>query len=333
MRPFLYERPETIDDVFALLGRAAPETSKLLAGGTDLLPLMKDQILAPNELIDIKRLVEIDDQIELTADGLRIGALATLAEIENNPFVRADYAALSQAAGLAASPQLRNMATIGGNLLQRPRCWYFRDHEVHCWLKGGEECFAVEGENQLHAIFDGSPCHAVHPSDLATALLMFGASVVARGATHERTIAMEDFFALPKYDHRIEHTLRPDEIIVAVTLPSRPATARSVYLKAMDRAVWAFALIGVAALLDVQEGRIAEARLVLSGAAPIPWRVAKADSLLLNSTPGPKIFGDAARLAMDGAEPLSQNAYKLPLAEALILRALAAAAPSGAMPS
>jgi xanthine dehydrogenase YagS FAD-binding subunit len=326
MRPFLYERPETIDEVFALLGRAAPATSKLLAGGTDLLPSMKDEILAPNELIDIKRLTEIDDQIEVTADGLRIGALATLAEIENNPFVRSDYAALAEAAGLAASPQLRNMATIGGNLLQRPRCWYFRDHEVHCWLKGGEECFAVEGENQQHAIFGVSPCHAAHPSDLAAALLMFGAGVVARGATHERTIAIEGFFTPPTADHRLEHTLRPDEVIVAITLPSRPSTAHSVYLKAMDRAAWAFALIGVAALLDVQEGRIAEARLVLNGVAPIPWRAAKADSLLLNSTPGPLIFSDAARLALDGAEPLSENGYKLPLAEALILRALAAVA-------
>jgi xanthine dehydrogenase YagS FAD-binding subunit len=155
---------------------------------------------------------------------------------------------------------------------------------------------------------------------------MFGATIVARGATHERMIAAEDFFTLPADDHRIEHTLRPDEVIVAVTLPARPATARSVYLKAMDRAVWAFALIGVAALLDVREERIHEARLVLSGVAPIPHRVAKADALLLNATPGPKIFGDAARLALDGAEPLSENAYKLPLAEALILRALAAAA-------
>lgn len=328
MRPFTYARPQTIAETFALLDGAATDQLKLLAGGTDLLTLIKDEIVLPSELIDIKRLNELDDTIELTADGVQIGALATLAEIEDSPHLRGGLSAASQAASLAATPQLRNMATIGGNLLQRPRCWYFRDREVLCWLKDGDDCPAVEGENQLHAIFGGSPCHAVHPSDLATALLMLGASVVVRGSNHARIVPLDDFFALPTDERRTENMLAPDELIVSVIVPDRPATASSVYLKAMDRKVWAFALIGVAAFLEIQNGRIADARLALGGVAPIPLRRPEAESVLLNAAPSADAFRDAAQRALGGATPLSHNAYKVQLAEALIVRALESAATS-----
>jgi xanthine dehydrogenase YagS FAD-binding subunit len=171
MRPFAYSRPATIEEAIALLDSDA----RLLAGGTDLLTLMKGEIVAPAHLVDIKRLPDLDDVIDLEEGAVSIGALSTLAQLETDPLVQMHLPALAQAAAVAATPQLRNMATIGGNVLQRPRCWYFRNDDVHCWLKGGEECFAREGDNRYHALFGESRCVAVHPSDLAPVLVAYGA--------------------------------------------------------------------------------------------------------------------------------------------------------------
>jgi xanthine dehydrogenase YagS FAD-binding subunit len=329
MRPFEYRRPTSIGDASALLARQHGSSAirpRLLAGGTDLLPLMKAEIDEPTLLIDIKRLNDLDDTIVLNADGLRIGALATLAQIEESPLVHIAHPALCQAAAAAASPQIRNMATIGGNLLQRPRCWYFRDHEVSCWLKGGDDCPAAGGENQQLALFGESTCHAVHPSDPATALLALDASVVVSGPMGERIEPLDFFFAVPNDDRRIEHTLRPDEIITAITIPNRSATAQSAYLKAMDRNAWAFALVGVGVMLDIDDGQtIMDARLVLGGVAQIPWRVPEAESLLIGAAPDEALFARAAEVALEGAVPLAHNAYKIPLAKTLVKRALEAA--------
>jgi xanthine dehydrogenase YagS FAD-binding subunit len=329
MRPFEYRRPASIGDASALLARQHGSSAirpRLLAGGTDLLPMMKNEIDEPTLLIDIKRLNELDDTIVLNADGLRIGALATLAQIEESPLVHITHPALCQAAAAAASPQIRNMATIGGNLLQRPRCWYFRDHEVPCWLKGGDDCPAADGENQLHAIFGESICRAVHPSDPATALLALDASVVVRGPSGERAEPLDFFFAMPNDDRRNEHTLRPDELITAITIPNHSATALSAYLKAMDRKVWAFALVGVGVMLDIDdEQTIVDARLVLGGVAPIPWRVPAAETLLIGATPDEALFARVAEAALAEATPLAHNGYKIPLAKTLVKRALEAA--------
>ncbi len=322
MRAFDYLRPASLDEAISLLDTAAPET-RLLAGGTDLLPLMKLDIHTPERLIDIKRLPELDDRIAPTADGgLRIGALATLDDIEVDPTIASTYPALAQAAGLAASPQLRNMATIGGNLLQRSRCWYFRHENVQCWLNGGDECFARDGESQHHALFGDSPCVSSHPSDPATALLALDASVVIAGANGSRTMPLSELFALPEENRRRETTLADGEVITAIELPaSAPGTASS-YLKAMERKVWAFALAGVAARLTVENDRVADARLVLGGVAPIPWRVPEAEQALIGETPGAEAFSKAAEIALAGARPLSKNGYKVPLLRGLIPRAL-----------
>ncbi|MGI8405143.1 MAG: FAD binding domain-containing protein [Thermomicrobiales bacterium] len=329
MRPFAYTRPESINEAVALLARETTNVAtrpRALAGGTDLLTLMKGEITHPDELIDIKRLAELNDTIEQSSDELRIGALATLAQIQDNAMVHESFSALAEAVAVAASPQLRNMATLGGNILQRPRCWYFRDDQVQCWLKGGDDCPAVDGENQYHALFGDSPCHAVHPSDLATALVTLDAAVIAQGPNGERRVPIEAFFALPAADRRTEHTLAADELIVAITLPNRPTIAQSTYLKAMDRQVWAFALVGVGALLLIENQRIADARLVLGGVAPIPWRVPKAESMLMGESPDAALFARVADVALEDATPLSRNGYKIPLAKALIVRALDAAA-------
>jgi xanthine dehydrogenase YagS FAD-binding subunit len=324
VRAFEYSSPRSLPDALALLAQDG-EAVRPLAGGTDLLTLMKADLIAPSRLVDVKRLAELDDRIVVEADGLTIGALATLAQIESDPLVRASFPALAEAAAVAATPQLRNMATIGGNLLQRPRCWYFRHPQVRCWLKGGDECPAQDGQNQLHALFGGGPCYAVHPSDPATALVALDASVRLRGPEGERSLPLADFFALPTDGRRTETVLRPDELILSLSVPLPPDGGHSAYLKAMDRKVWAFALVGVAASVVRDGSRIAAACLVLGGVAPIPWRATGAEQLLVGAEIDDDLFARAADAALADSEPLSHNGYKVPLARTLVRRALAAA--------
>jgi xanthine dehydrogenase YagS FAD-binding subunit len=321
VKAFGYARAGSVDEALRLLepDGGPPGAVRALAGGTDLLTLMKSRVVAPAALVDIKR-AGLPHGIEATGDGVAIGALTTLAEIEASAFLGPEHAALAQAAAVAATPQLRNMATLGGNLLQRPRCWYFRHPHLACWLKGGDDCPARDGENQLHAILGGGPCHAVHPSDLAPALVTLDAEVRLRGPRGERAVPAAALFALPDERRRRETVVADDELIVSVRLPA--AGGRSAYLKAMDRRVWAFALVGVAARLRVEGGRIAEARLTLAGVAPIPWRAVEAEQALAGAAPGAALFERAADLAVEGATPLRLNGYKVPLARALVRRAL-----------
>lgn len=319
MKAFSYETPQRIEEAFALLG----SNSRALAGGTDLLTLMKADLAAPERLVNVKGL--LPKGIATEADGLTLGALTTLAEIEENSEVRSRYVALAQAAAVAASPQLRNMATLGGNLLQRPRCWYFRNPDLQCWLKGGDRCPARDGENRHHAIFGPGPCHAVHPSDLAPALLALEAKVRLRGPGGEKTLPLESLFALPGESRRNETVLGDDELIVSLHLPA-PEGTRSVYLKAMDRASFAFALVGVAAALRFSGRRVVHARIVLCGVAPIPWRAPAAERALIGGDLSEAALERAASAALEDAVPLAKNAYKLPLARALLKRALVSVA-------
>jgi xanthine dehydrogenase YagS FAD-binding subunit len=316
MNAFDYERAATLDEALARIGAGAQP----LAGGTDLLTLMKAELAAPCRLLDVKR--ALPRAIESTAGGLAIGAGATLAELERHRLVVEGYAALAQAAGLAASAQIRNLATIGGNLLQRPRCWYFRNARTRCWLKGGDECFARDGENRNHALFGAGPCWAVHPSDPAAALLAFDAEVRLAGMRGERTLPLERFFTLPTEGRRNETALEPGELVVGLRLPPHPPATRSAYLKAMDRAAFSFALAGVAAVLRLSQGKVAHARIVLSGVGPIPWRVPRAEAALLGRPADEESFEAAAGAALQGASPLRHNGYKVPLAGALLRRAL-----------
>jgi xanthine dehydrogenase YagS FAD-binding subunit len=320
MRPFAYSNPATLEAALGALGPAA----RPLAGGTDLLTLLKADLPAPERLVNVKAL--LPRGIEAKAEGLEIGALTTLAEIEEHALVRERYAALAQAASLAATLQIRNLATLGGNLLQRPRCWYFRNSRIDCWLKGGEECPAREGENRNHAILGGGPCYAVHPSDIVPALLAFDAAVRIVGPRGERWMVLGDFMRAPTDDRRTETCLAPDELITAVRLPSDPQPTPSVYLKAMDRKAWAFALAGVACALRVSGGKIVHVRIVLSGVSPVPWRASHAERELLGREAAADRFARAAEAALQDARPLRHNAYKVPLQKALIRKALEAVA-------
>ena len=316
MKPFAYSNPATLDAALGAIGPAA----RPLAGGTDLLTLVKADLFAPERLVNVKAL--LPRGIEAKPEGLEIGALTTLAEIEQHPVVREGYSALAEAASLAASPQIRNLATVGGNLLQRPRCWYFRNSRIDCWLKGGDDCPARDGENRNHAILNGGPCYAVHPSDIVPALMAFDAAVRIVGPGGERWMELDDFMTAPTDDRRTETMLAPDELITAVRLPPHPEPTRSVYRKAMDRKTWAFALAGVACALRLAGRKVAHARIVLSGVAPVPLRAEAAERELLGREATPDRFAAAAEAALQDAQPLRHNGYKVPLTKALVRQAL-----------
>ncbi|MGE3912859.1 MAG: xanthine dehydrogenase family protein subunit M [Chloroflexota bacterium] len=325
MRSFEYTRVASVQEAPAAVGteHSLQNGSRFLAGGTDLLTLMKADIVQPSTLVDIKRTADLPCGIQERDGGLVIGALTPLSEIERHPLIAERYAALQQAVSLAATPQLRNMATIGGNLLQRPRCWYFRSSLFHCWLKGGSECHARDGENQQHAIFGESPCVAVHPSDPPAALMALRATVRVHGSAGERNLPIADLYAEPTEDRRTETVLQPDELVLDITLPAPASGSRSTYLKAMDRKVWSFALVGVAAALRLDGDTIADAQIVLNGVAPVAWQAADAEQMLVGQQASPELFDRAADAAIVGAHPLEHNRYKVVLARNLVRRALA----------
>jgi xanthine dehydrogenase YagS FAD-binding subunit len=294
-----------------------------MAGGTDLLPLIKEGLAAPATLVNLKRAADLRALRE-DADGLHIGALTTLAELERSPLVRSRYAALAESAALAASPQLRAMATLGGNLLQQVRCWYYRS-DVPCWMKGGDDCPADDcpardGENQYHAIWDRSPCVAVHPSDPPAALIALGATLRIAGPAGERTVALADFLQPPAEGRRALHSLGPGELICEVILP--PPLGRSVYLKAMDRAAWAYALVSVAAAARPEGDRLRDVRVVLGGVANTPLALPAVAALLEGQPLDAALLDRAGELAAQGATPLAKNGYKLALVRNLVGEAL-----------
>ncbi|MGI8588237.1 MAG: FAD binding domain-containing protein [Chloroflexia bacterium] len=323
MEPFEHADAASVAAAIDLLGDGA----RPIAGGTDLLTTMKVGIAAPTRLVNLKTIRGLDTIAE-AGDGMRLGALVTLDAIAAHPLIRERYRALSDAAGLAASPQLRNMGTLGGNLAQETRCWYYRNPDFNCWLKGGETCFAREGENSHHAIFtDGSPCVSVYPSDPATALLALGATVVVQSASGERRLPIGDYFTLPQdANGRRLNVLGPADLIVGVELPAPPSAG--LYLKAMDRAAWSFALAGVALALTWRDGssgsphRVETARIALGGVAPVPRRVPSAESYLSGKPLDAETAAEAGRLAVQGAAPLAGNIYKLRLVSGLVERAL-----------
>lgn len=318
MNPFEYRSAGPNEDV-STLGLSA--SVRPLAGGTDLLPLMKLGLDRPAQLVDLKT-SGLSREIEATDDGWRVGALVTLRDVQFHEGLRRQATALAEAVDQAATAQLRNRATLAGNLLQRPRCWYFRNEHVHCWLSGGDDCPARQGRNEHHAIFERSPCVAVHPSDAAAALIALGATVTVRDGSGQRDLAVADLLVPPTAERRLEHVLADDALITAVQVPVG-AGVRSTYLKAMDRAVWAFALVGVAAAVVTEaDGSIARIDIVASGVANVPVRLTSVEGALLGQRLDVRTARTAADAATQEATPLSENAYKLPLLRQLTRRAL-----------
>ncbi len=321
MTPFAYHRAQSVAD--AVRAGTAPG-AHFLGGGTNLVDLAKGGVVRPVLLVDVSRLPLA--QIEAAPDGgVRIGAMARNSDAANHPLVRTRYPLLSQALLAGASPQLRNMATIGGNLLQRTRCPYFVDTAFeHCNKRQpGSGCDAIDGVNRNHAILGASAaCIATHPSDMCVALAALRASVRVHGPRGERTIPMADFHRLPGDAPQRDTTLQPGELVVGVDLPEDGFAEHAHYLKLRDRASYAFALVSVAAALDVRGGTIRDAAIALGGVAHKPWRQPEAEARLVGRAPSDEAFGEAADLLLAGARPASQNGFKLTLARRAIVRAL-----------
>jgi xanthine dehydrogenase YagS FAD-binding subunit len=321
MTPFDYRRARSVDDAVHL---AAAPGAHFLGGGTNLVDLAKGGVVQPMLLVDVSRLPLSD--VTATADGgLRIGAMARNSDVANHPLVRTRWPLLSQALLAGASPQLRNMATVGGNLMQRTRCPYFYDTGFEQCNKRapGSGCGAIEGINRNHAILGASAaCIATHPSDMCVALAALRASVRVRGPRGERLIAFDQFHRLPGDAPQRDTTLLPGELILGVELPPGGFAKHAHYLKVRDRASYAFALVSVAAALELRDGVIRDAAIALGGVAHKAWRRPEAEARLVGRAPADEAFGDAADLLLQGAHPASQNGFKVTLARRAIVRAL-----------
>jgi xanthine dehydrogenase YagS FAD-binding subunit len=322
---FSYIRARSLDEAIHYLSL---DGARAHAGGTDLLGCLRDRVLDVTTVVSIAGLKELKGIGATTAGGLRIGSLTTIAEIARNPVIRSKYRALSMAASEVASPQLRHQGTIGGNLCQKPRCWYYRG-EFHCLRKGGDQCYAVGGENPYHCILGGENCFIVHPSDTAPALIALRASVTIAGPKGRRTVAVENFHIPPSQDYTRETVLEPAEIVTEIVLPPTAEGLQSSYRKVRARRAWDFALAGVALAMVFSGDRTADCRVVLSGAAPVPWRSAAAEKVVTGKRLNRDRAAKAAQAAVKDAELMEQNAYKIPLFRGLIEQQLLAIAQHG----
>lgn len=322
MKAFAYVNAANEKDAIAALaterGKALP-----LAGGMDLLGLMKDYVAQPDRLVNVKNL---DATITPAADGgVRIGAAVRLVDLIDHATIAKQFPALAQAAGDVGTPQIRNVGTLGGNINQRPRCWYFRNEEFHCLKKGGARCFAVDGENQYHAIFGDGPCHIVHPSSLAVPIIAYGGRFRVSGPSGDREVDAGEYFVMPDRSMFSESVLAPNELLTHVILPApRNVKAATYEVRFKQSHDWPLGLASVA--LTMSGSRVTSARVVLGAVAPIPWRAAAAETALAGKTVTLKVAADAADAAVRGAKPMSGNVYKVQIARTAVKRAILQAA-------
>lgn len=290
----------------------------ILAGGTDLLGCLRDQVFPADRLVSICNLTDLKGISRPADGGLRIGALTTITEVAEGPVIKELFPGLAQAASEVASPALRNRGTVGGNLCQKPRCWYYRG-EFHCLRKGGDTCYALGGENQYHAIFGSDDkCCVVHPSDTAPMLMALGASVRVMGPRGKRNVPIEKFFVLPRDDVHKETVLGKGEIVTEVFVPKPPNGLRTSYRKVRVRQAWDFAVAGLALALVFKGDTVEHGSVVLSAAAPIPWRSKPAEQVIIGERLDVTTAKKAAEAAVKDAQPLEQNGFKVPLFRAIV---------------
>ena len=322
MPPFQYIEAQSVDEAVTLLSEPG---SMAMGGGTDLLPQVRDGVVRAERLVGLAAIPGIGAIEEMSGGGLTIGAAATIADVAAHPVVRRRYGALAEAAGGLATPQIRNEATIGGNLAQRPRCWYFRSPLIPCLKKGGDRCYALAGNTRLLCVTGGDRCYIVHPSDTAVALSALDARLETEGPNGGRQLEMAEFFAGPGRDVLRENVLEPGELVSRITLPA-DAPERSVYLKVRERESSDFALVSVAAALtldgDGAGAVIRQARIALGGVAPVPYRAAGVEDYLCGRPVLDVDAAEAATFALPDATPLPQNAYKVPMARNIVKRTL-----------
>jgi len=322
MPNFTYLKAKSLKEAIAQL---SSKGAKIQAGGTDLLGCLRDDVFSAEKLVSIGQLKALRGIGQTRDGGLRIGALTTITEIENNKTVRERYSALAQAASEVGSPQLRNQGTVGGNICQKPRCWYYRG-EFHCLRKGGDMCYAFQGENQFHCIFGGHLCYIVHPSDTAPALVAFEAMVRVSGPGGTRLAPIARFHVPPGDNVQKETILNPDEIVTEILLPPPAKGLRSSYRKVRARRSWDFALASVALAFQFDGEKIAKARVVLGGAAPVPWRSKEAEEVITGRRLDAETVNRAAAAAVKNAQPLKHNTYKIPLFRGILEEELTAMA-------
>lgn len=322
---FSYARPRTLDEALEAL---AGGKARIHAGGSDLIGCLHDRVFGADTVVSLGGLAGLRGISSTAEGGVRIGAMTTVAEVAASEVVRSRFTALADAASQVASPQLRNQGTLGGNLCQKPRCWYYRG-EFDCLRKGGELCFAYDGENQYHCIFGGEACYIVHPSDSAPALAALGAVVRAVGRGSSRAIPVESLHVPPSVDPRRETVLEADEILTEVAIPAPEPGTRSSYRKVRERASWDFAIAGVALAVTFDGPRVTAARCFLSGAAPVPWRARGVEDAIVGNPLDAATIVAAANASVAGAEPLANNGYKVPLFRGLVADELEKIAATG----
>jgi xanthine dehydrogenase YagS FAD-binding subunit len=322
MKAFTNVNPRDLRHAMTLVrqARSAGQTAMVAGGGSDLLGMMKDRLVAPDVLVNLKAIAGLDE-IRMQGGGVAIGGLTTLAALASHPLIRRQYPVLAEAAADVATPQIRNVATLAGNIAQRPWCWYYRNG-FKCYKNGGNTCYSFNGENQFHAIFGGGPSYIVHPSDTAPALVALDATFRIVGPAGERSVPAAGFFTLPRANAERENVLKEDEALASIVLPAPSAGMRSTYHKIMDREAWTHAVVSAAVVIDMNGTICRRASIVLGGVAPIPWRVSAAEKLLAGKPITPALAAQAAEAAVAGARPLSKNAYKVPLTQAMVRRTI-----------
>lgn len=320
MERFEYTSPTTVKDATAMLG-ATWNDAQILAGGTDLISMMKDFVTSPKRVVNIKGIAELGG-ISKTAAGVRIGAKVTLDELAMHPIIRAEFPSLLTAALGVSSPQIRNMGTVAGDLCQRPRCWYFRGGHGLFAMEDGKS-LVINGENKYHAIFGGGPAYFVSASSLGPALTALGAQIRIASPSGVRTVAVNKFFVIPKSEGTREIDLHPNEIVTEILIPSAATKNATYEVREKEALDWPLATASVA--LKMTGGKVSSARIVLGHVAPIPWTVADAEKMLIGKSIDEATAEKAGEEAVRGAQPLSQNAYKVQLAKVSVKRALLAA--------
>jgi xanthine dehydrogenase YagS FAD-binding subunit len=323
MKAFTNANPRDVAHAVTIVkqARADNRSVAIAGGGSDLLGMMKERLVTPDVLVSLKSIKGLDQVRPAPGGGLTIGGLTTLDALARVPAVRERYAVLAEAAESVATPQIRNAATIAGNVCQRPWCWYYRNGFT-CLKNGGTTCYSVAGENEFHAIFGGGPSYIVHPSDTATALVALDAAFHLTGPAGDRVVAAREFFTLPTADASRENVLKDGEILASITLPAARAGVRSAYHKVMDREAWTHAVVSAAIVLEVEQDVCRTARVVLGGVAPIPWRLPEVEKMLTGQRLTAELAARAGAAAVAGARPLAKNGYKVPMTRAMVARTI-----------
>lgn len=320
MNEFKIAQPQSIGQVTSFLSQKQ-KGCYLMAGGTDLIGEMKSGIVDADVVVDLKTIPELSF-IKKEQNKIRIGALTPVSELAENSIIKNEYPVLHQAGLSLATPQLRNVGTAGGNLCQRPRCWYYRDPQILCLKKGGHKCFAFNGRNKYHAILGGGPCFIVYPSDLAPAFISLDAEVIIASSKNEKTIPLEEFYVLPKENLLQENILQPGEMLKEIQFPLKVSGETSTYHKLKERGTWDFALVSAAVNAQLTNETVKEIRIALGGVAPIPWRAKKAESVIKGNRISPDLLRKAAQEELRDAVPLQENAYKTELVPSVLSQAV-----------